>query len=44
MWQSIKEGRDCPFAYVLCSLKETRSTTAIEQIVGRILRFPFARS
>jgi type III restriction enzyme len=36
--QKLREGWDCPFAYVLCSLKETRSATAIEQIVGRILR------
>jgi len=35
--QKLREGWDCPFAYVLCSLKETRSATAIEQIVGRIL-------
>jgi len=38
--QKLKEGWDCPFAYVLCSLKETRSATAIEQIVGRVLRMP----
>ncbi|MFO1491744.1 MAG: hypothetical protein U1F77_06805, partial [Kiritimatiellia bacterium] len=42
--QKLREGWDCPFAYVLCSLKETRSSTAIEQIVGRILRLPSARS
>lgn len=40
--QKLREGWDCPFAYVLCSLKETRSATAIEQIVGRILRLPRA--
>jgi len=34
----------CPFAYVLCSLKETHSATAIEQIVGRILRLPHAQA
>ncbi|MEA2068755.1 MAG: DEAD/DEAH box helicase family protein, partial [Verrucomicrobiota bacterium] len=38
--QKLSEGWDCPFAYVLCSLKQTRSATAIEQIVGRILRLP----
>ena len=38
--QKLREGWDCPFAYVLCSLRETRSATAIEQIVGRILRLP----
>jgi type III restriction enzyme len=41
--EKLREGWDCPFAYVLCSLKETRSATAIEQIVGRILRLPGAR-
>lgn len=37
---SLKEGWDCPFAYVLCSLAEQRSQTAVEQILGRILRLP----
>jgi len=41
--QKLREGWDCPFAYVLCSLRETRSVTAIEQIVGRILRLPNAQ-
>ena len=40
--QKLREGWDCPFAYVLCSLQETRSPTAIEQIVGRVLRLPKA--
>lgn len=42
--QKLREGWDCPFAYVLCSLKETRSATAIEQIVGRVLRLPGAKT
>jgi len=42
--QKLREGWDCPFAYVLCSLRVTRSSTAIEQIVGRILRLPSATS
>jgi len=42
--QKLREGWDCPFAYVLCSLKETRSATAIEQIAGRILRLPNAQA
>lgn len=42
--EKLREGWDCPFAYVLCSLKETRSATAIEQIVGRILRLPRAEA
>ena len=41
--EKLREGWDCPWAYVLCSLKETRSATAIEQIVGRILRLPGAK-
>ena len=42
--QKLREGWDCPFAYVLCSLRETRSATAIEQIVGRVLRLPRAQA
>ena len=42
--EKLREGWDCPFAYVLCSIKETRSATAIEQIVGRILRLPGAKA
>ena len=42
--QKLREGWDCPFAYVLCSLRSTRSATAIEQIVGRILRLPRAQA
>ncbi|MFZ1507860.1 MAG: DEAD/DEAH box helicase family protein [Anaerolineae bacterium] len=42
--EKLREGWDCPFAYVLCSLKATRSATAIEQIVGRILRLPNAQA
>ena len=41
--QKLKEGWDCPFAYVLCSLAEQVSATAIEQILGRVLRMPNAR-
>ena len=36
----LKEGWDCPFAYVLCSVAEQASGTAVEQILGRILRLP----
>lgn len=37
---ALREGWDCPFAYVLCSVAEMRSSTAIEQILGRIMRMP----
>jgi type III restriction enzyme len=39
---ALKEGWDCPFAYVLCSVATLRSATAVEQILGRILRMPKA--
>ena len=41
--QKLREGWDCPFAYVLCSVAEVRSATAVEQILGRILRLPKAK-
>ena len=40
--QALREGWDCPFAYVLCSVAEARSATAIEQILGRVMRLPRA--
>jgi type III restriction enzyme len=39
----LREGWDCPFAYVLCSFRNTNSATAAEQILGRILRMPGAQ-
>lgn len=39
----LREGWDCPFAYVLCSFRNTTSSTAAEQILGRILRMPHAQ-
>jgi len=41
--QKLKEGWDCPFAYVLCSVTNLSSKTAVEQILGRVLRMPYAR-
>lgn len=40
--QALREGWDCPFAYVLCSVAESRSATAIEQLLGRVMRLPGA--
>jgi type III restriction enzyme len=40
---ALKEGWDCSWAYVLCSVAEMKSDTAIEQIIGRVLRLPNAR-
>ncbi len=42
--QALREGWDCPFAYVLCSVQSIRSAAAIEQLLGRILRMPYASS
>ncbi len=41
--QALREGWDCPFAYILCSVQSIRSATAIEQLLGRVLRMPYAR-
>jgi type III restriction enzyme len=40
--QKLREGWDCPFAYVLCSASNLSSRTAVEQTLGRILRMPKA--
>ncbi len=39
--QALREGWDCPFAYVLCSVQSIRSATSVEQLLGRILRMPY---
>jgi len=41
--QALQEGWDCSFAYVLTILTNPTSTTGITQLVGRILRQPYAR-
>ena len=40
---ALKEGWDCPFAYVLATIANRSSVVDVEQIVGRILRLPHAR-
>lgn len=40
---ALKEGWDCPFAYVLATIANRSSIVDVEQIVGRILRLPRAR-
>ena len=42
--EALKEGWDCSFAYVLCSVANIGSATDIEQLLGRILRMPYAKS
>ena len=39
---ALKEGWDCPFAYILASLANRTSQVDVEQILGRILRQPYA--
>jgi type III restriction enzyme len=41
--QALQEGWDCSFAYILTILTNPASSTGITQLVGRILRQPFAR-
>jgi len=41
--QALQEGWDCAFAYVLSILTNPGSKTALTQLVGRILRQPFAK-
>lgn len=38
---ALKEGWDCPFAYILASLANKTSRIDVEQIVGRVLRLPY---
>ena len=40
--QALQEGWDCPFAYILTVLTNPSSVLAITQLVGRILRQPYA--
>ena len=40
---ALKEGWDCPFAYILASLANKTSRVDVEQILGRILRQPYAK-
>lgn len=39
---ALKEGWDCPFAYILATLANKTSAVDVEQILGRILRQPYA--
>ncbi|GHV52860.1 type III restriction endonuclease [Deltaproteobacteria bacterium] len=40
---ALKEGWDCPFAYILATLANKTSKVDVEQIVGRVLRQPGAQ-
>ena len=40
---ALKEGWDCPFAYILASVANRSSKIDVEQILGRVLRQPYTR-
>ncbi|MDR1543638.1 MAG: DEAD/DEAH box helicase family protein [Prevotellaceae bacterium] len=42
--EALKEGWDCSFAYVLCSLANVGSKTSVIQLLGRVMRMPFAQA
>lgn len=41
--EALKEGWDCSFAYAFCSVSRIRSAVDVEQLLGRVLRMPYAR-
>lgn len=40
--EALKEGWDCSFAYVFCTVQNIRSARDMEQLLGRVLRLPYA--
>jgi type III restriction enzyme len=40
--EKLRQGWDCPFAYVLGSVGNVATETAVEQLLGRVLRMPHA--
>ncbi|MEW9625429.1 DEAD/DEAH box helicase [Rhodanobacter geophilus] len=41
--EALKEGWDCSFAYVFCTVQNIRSAKDMEQLLGRVLRMPYAQ-
>ncbi|OHC71227.1 MAG: hypothetical protein A2045_10280, partial [Rhodocyclales bacterium GWA2_65_20] len=41
--EALKEGWDCSFAYVFCTLQKVGSSRDMEQLLGRVLRMPYAQ-
>lgn len=41
---ALKEGWDCPFAYVLATVANRNSAVDVEQILGRVLRLPYTKT
>ena len=42
--EALKEGWDCSFAYILCSLANVKSDTTVTQLLGRVMRMPYAKT
>ena len=40
--EALKEGWDCSFAYAFCSVARIRSAKDVEQLLGRVMRMPYA--
>lgn len=40
---ALREGWDCPFAYILVSVSNLGARISVEQTIGRIMRLPYAR-
>jgi len=41
--QALKEGWDCSFAYIFSSVSRIHSAVDVEQLLGRVLRMPYAQ-
>lgn len=41
---ALKEGWDCPFAYILATVANRSSVVDVEQILGRVLRLPYTKA
>ena len=41
---ALKEGWDCPFAYILATVANRNSAVDVEQILGRVLRLPYTKA
>ena len=40
--EALREGWDCSFAYIFCSVSRIQNARNVEQLFGRVLRMPFA--
>lgn len=41
--EALKEGWDCSFAYVFCTVANIHNSKDVEQFLGRVLRMPYAK-